>query len=237
MALSQQGFAERDIAEELGVSRTTVYNDLQKQRKSYAAPGRHPKHYEVVAHCDAAIQSGKTPSYQEVAAAVGIGGADPARGARQVRHIWDRERIEREAREDERIHPPMDWETIPGSQRQKLERATETIRKKMEKEFRTRLLAELDQYRAKLDSDFAAHKAAYDAQNTAINEMRNEERQRYKLGIEVARAKGLITPDEYTVIRSCLHPDSRVAVSDEKLAAAFRLFNDPRIKALLVKEK
>ena len=66
--------------------------------------------------------------------------------------------------------------------------------------------------------------------------MRDDERRRYQEGIEVYRAKGLITLDEYNVIRSCLHPDSRASVSDKKLAAAFRLFNDSRIKTLLVKK-
>lgn len=132
---------------------------------------------------------------------------------------------------------PLDWATIPGNQRDKLERAKTSIRKQLEREFRTRLLAEVDQYRAKLDADLTAYKAAYDKQNAAFNAVRDEERRRYQEGIEVHRAKGLIAPDDYNLIRSCLHPDSRASATDEKLAAAFRLFNDSRIKTLLVKEK
>ena len=98
------------------------------------------------------------------------------------------------------------------------------------------MLAELDQYRAKLDADWRAYKADYDRTNAAFNAMRDEERRRYQLGIEVHRAKGLIPAADYNLIRSCLHPDSRSSVTDEKLAAAFRLFNDERIKTLLVKE-
>ena len=129
------------------------------------------------------------------------------------------------------------WDTIPGNQQQKLERAKSSIRRGLEREFHTRLLQEIDQHRARLDADFAAHKAAYDKQNAAINAMRDEERRRYRQSIDVYRAKGLITPDEYNLIRSCLHPDSRASVTDEKLAAAFRVFNDSRIRTLLVKEK
>jgi hypothetical protein len=114
--------------------------------------------------------------------------------------------------------------------------AEATIRRGVEKELRAEMLAELDQHRAKLDADFATHKAAYDKQNAAVNALRDDERRRYREGIAVSRAKGIISPDEYSVIRSCLHPDSRASVSDEKLAAAFRLFNDSRIKTLLVKE-
>jgi len=131
---------------------------------------------------------------------------------------------------------PVDWNTIPGNQRAKLDRAKASIRREVEKEFRTRLLAEQDQYRAEYDANVAAYKAELDAASQRERAHRDEERRVYKLGIEVARAKGLITLDDYNVIRSCLHPDSRASVSEEKLAAAFRVFNDPRIRALLVKE-
>jgi hypothetical protein len=131
---------------------------------------------------------------------------------------------------------PIDWNTIPGNQRDKLERAKAFIRKQFEKEYRTRLLAEADQYRAECDANVAAYKAQLDARATAERARRDEEREIYKLGINVARAKGLITPDDYNVIRSCLHPDSRASASEAKLAKAFRLFNDPKVKILLVKE-
>ena len=52
---------------------------------------------------------------------------------------------------------------------------------------------------------------------------------------EEPSAGGQITKAQYNTILSCLHPDSRKAVSAQKLAAAFRLFDDPKIKALLVK--
>ncbi len=118
----------------------------------------------------------------------------------------------------------VDWDSLPPKVKDVIRRQ---VRREMEKE--------LDQHRAKLDADFAAHKAAYDAQNQRINAMRDEERRRYQQGIDVHRAKGLITLDEYNTIRSCLHPDSRTSVTDKKLAAAFRLFNESRIKTLLVK--
>ena len=98
------------------------------------------------------------------------------------------------------------------------------------------MLAELDQHKAKLNDEFARHKAEYDARNARINSMRDAERERYQIGIEVQRAKGLITVEEFNLVRSCLHPDSRNSVTDEKLAAAFRVLNDPKVKALLVKE-
>lgn len=130
---------------------------------------------------------------------------------------------------------PMAWSTIPGNQREKLDKAKASIRKELEKELRARLLAEAAEYRTECDANVAAFKAQLDAEAQRARAVRDEERQRYKEGIEVFRAKGLITPAEYSTIRSCLHPDSRKSVTDEKLAAAFRVFNDSRIKTLLVK--
>jgi hypothetical protein len=96
--------------------------------------------------------------------------------------------------------------------------------------------AKFDQYKAQCDDNVAAFKAKLESEAQQARALRDDERRRYQEGIEVYRAKGLITPSDYTTILSCLHPDSRNSVSDEKLAAAFRLFNDSRLKTLLVKE-
>jgi hypothetical protein len=196
-------------------------------KREPAVPKRDPRQDHI------AELSGQGLSRKEISEQTGV-------PERYVRHLDERDRIEQAAREDAAT---IAWDTIPGNQQVKLERAKVSIRKELEKEFRTRLLAELDQHRAKLDADFAAHKAAfaahkaaYDAQNARFKTLRDEERRRYQEGIEVQRAKGLITPDDYNIIRSCLHPDSRASVTEGKLAAAFRLFNDSRIKTLLVKE-
>jgi len=128
--------------------------------------------------------------------------------------------------------PAIDWASLPGTVAQKLEAARHRIRRELEAE----KLAEFDQYRAQCDANVAAHKAQLDADAQKQRVMRDEERRRYQLNIDAYRAKGLITPDEYNIIRSCLHPDSRASVSDKKLAEAFRVFNDSRIKTLLVKD-
>lgn len=205
-----------------------VIKSLPKSGRPRNPVGRKPSVAEqivpqVAAAMEAAAAAGVPFSRNKCAEELGVS-AMPVREAKA--------RIE-----GAQAETPVAWDSIPGNQQIKLERAKNSIRKELEKEFRTRLLAELDQHRAKLDQDFAAHQAAYDAQNARINTMRDDERRRYREGIEVYRAKGLITPDEYNAIRSCLHPDSRASASDEKLAAAFRLFNDTRIRTLLVKEK
>lgn len=137
----------------------------------------------------------------------------------------------------ERAAPPVAWDTIPHTSQVKLEQAKRGIRRELEREFRTRLMAAQDQYRAECDANVAAYKAQLDSTARALNMMRDDERRRLQMSIDVYKAKGLITSAEYDLIRSCLHPDSRLSVSDEKLAKAFRLFNDERIKTLLVKEK
>lgn len=47
--------------------------------------------------------------------------------------------------------------------------------------------------------------------------------------------KGIMTSADYDLIRSCLHPDSRLSVTDEKLATAFRTFN--ALELVLLDEK
>jgi hypothetical protein len=130
----------------------------------------------------------------------------------------------------------IDWASLPGNQREKLDRAKAFIRKQLERELRAEANAEAEQYRAQCDANVAAYKAQLDARAQSERARRDEERERYKTFLDAHRAKGLITPDEYRVIWSCLHPDSRASASDQKLAKAFRLFNNERVKALLVKE-
>jgi hypothetical protein len=182
---------------------------------------------EVAAKLDAAAREGTRLNVTETAAELGT-------STMPVREALLREEGRAEGRAEA---GPLAWDTIPGNQRDKLDRAKASIRRELEREFRARLLAEVDQYKAQCDANVAAYKAKLNVDAQRERAQRDEERKRYQLTIEVYRAKGLITPDEYNIIRSCLHPDSRGSVTDEKLAAAFRVFNDSRIRTLLVKEK
>jgi hypothetical protein len=220
--LRGQGMSQRPIADAVGVSQKTVDRDLDE-----------------LSHDDSVVLPNKV---------IGLDNKErPAHPAKP-----DVPRPKPKPVEPDSDAEPLDWDTIPGNfasdrppgnQQVKLDRAKAAIRRELERELR----AEAKQYRAqcdanvaackaKLDADLVTYKAQFDAQREVLNAMRDEERRRYQLGIEVDRAKGLITPDEYNVIRSCLHPDSRASATDEKLAAAFRLFSDSRIKILLVKE-
>lgn len=50
---------------------------------------------------------------------------------------------------------------------------------------------------------------------------------------EIARShRGVMTKAEYNTIVACLHPDSRLSVSDEKLADAFRILRSKAVPLL-----
>ena len=92
------------------------------------------------------------------------------------------------------------------------------------------------EYRAECDANVAAYKAALDAEYKRLYDVRNEDYRRYREVVEAQRARGVMSLRDYNTILSCLHPDSRKSASDEKLATAFQLLKDPRVKALLAKE-
>lgn len=48
----------------------------------------------------------------------------------------------------------------------------------------------------------------------------------------LAARNGILSRSDYDLIRSCLHPDSRLSVTDQKLANAFRVFNEAEIVLL-----
>jgi hypothetical protein len=50
-----------------------------------------------------------------------------------------------------------------------------------------------------------------------------------KARMVVEGRKGILTQRDYKLILSCLHPDGRLSASDEKLARAFRIFNEAEI--------
>jgi hypothetical protein len=132
--------------------------------------------------------------------------------------------------------PPVAYDSLPGKVAEKWDRCETTIRKKLEREFRTRLLFEAAQHKAKCDAALDEHKAALDAEYKRLYDVRKEDYRRFREMVEAQRANGLMSLRDYNTILSCLHPDSRVSVSNEKLAAAFRLFNDPKVKMLLARE-
>ncbi len=218
-------FAEQYPAEDKVAIAVATLDSWRQVKKSLSKPSGRQGNPARDAQIAELKEQGKTRD--EIAAAVGIAPRNVDNALRANRAA-DEARAETEAE-------TTDWSHLPGPQREKLEKAKASITKRMEKEFRTRLLAETDQYRAECDANVVAYKAKLDASAKAERAARDEERERYKLGIAAQRANGLITPSEYMTIIACLHPDN--SASTEKRAEAFRLFNDPKVKTLLVKER
>jgi hypothetical protein len=144
-------------------------------------------------------------SQQEIAEKTGV-------GKRQVRHIVEREHIEQEAKDEAVV---IDWETLPGPVAKKAETMRRQVRREFEAGFEPRVQAEV-QERLEVEIKF-------------MKRMQTESRR------VLESRKGIITRDDYDLIRSCLHPDSRESASDEKLAEAFRIFNEAEI--LFLNEK
>ena len=130
---------------------------------------------------------------------------------------------------------PIDTSGLSKTATKTLEAAKRSAIKQLEKDYAVKLLAEVDQLKAEAAQAVSDYKAKVEAEAKVEREERNQERERYKIGLASIRAKGVIALGDYKLIKSCLHPDSRASVSDEKLAAAFRIFNDPKIEMLLVK--
>ena len=121
----------------------------------------------------------------------------------------------------------LDWDSIPGNQREKLSHAKQAIRPEVERN--TPSSAEVDQYKTQTDRSLADYKAKLKAETDVGRARRDEERERYKAGIQAHRAEGLITPGRLQPHPVMPAPDGRNSVTDEK-ARAFRTFNDQKVK-------
>jgi hypothetical protein len=106
--------------------------------------------------------------------------------------------------------PPIDWASLPGTAAKKAETMRRQIRRELEAEFEPRVQAEVE---ARVGAANKRMREMYDA----IQRFHSAER------------TGILTRADYDLIRSCLHPDSRASASDQKLAKAFRVFNEAKI--------
>jgi hypothetical protein len=120
----------------------------------------------------------------------------------------EREHIEQEAK-DEAV--TIDWASLPGTAAKKAETMRRQIRRELEAEFWRRVSA--------------AVQSQIGAADREIRAMHN----RIEC-FEFAQRNGALTHEQYNLIRSCLHPDSRASASEAKLTRAFRVFTEANIK-------
>lgn len=156
-------------------------------------------------HDDVVELSGQGKTRPQIAEEVGI-------SEESVRRSLEREYIEQKAREEATV---VDWATVTGKAKDREAILRRTIRRELEAEFEPRVQAEVRRRVAAVtDQAEQMHNAARRVLDTR---------------------DGVITRSEYDLIRSCLHPDSRLSATNEKLAKAFRVFNEAEI--LLLNEK
>jgi hypothetical protein len=104
------------------------------------------------------------------------------------------------------------WDQLPEKPKEREAQMRRAIRKEIEREIEPRVQAEISRRTELIWNE--AKRIEADARRV------------------LNARKGIFTKAEYAVIRACLHPDSRLALSDQKLAEAFRAFNEATINLL-----
>lgn len=211
----EHGYTMEQIAKLLGVVKSTVSKDLSRSeivsdgnnskpaktatnpkgagrprtKKLDVAPKRSDHAPRVIGLHD----SGAT--IPEIAQQTGV-------GKRQVRHIVEREKIERE------VAPVISVADLSLTAQQKLDGAINQEKKKLEQRFEARVAAEVDQ-RVRTYME-------------AMSEELAKEREEHK---RVMNARdGFMTKETYRNIRNCLHPDRAMhpeRFTDPKLQALY----------------
>jgi transposase len=213
----KQGFTQGQIAKQLGVSQQTISNDLEglpetgkPQRPKGGRPlGKKrdkPKPRQTDAVETAIIARAEAgEASTTIAADIGLDG-------RAVRHVIERERIRDEARADPEITPDM----LSKSAQEKLDAAIRQHQRRLDLAFEKRVL---DEVRKRLDQIvLPSWQARLDDAERVLK-----------------RRSGIMDKNTFNTIRRALHPDSRNAVSDKKLAEAFDAFMG--LEKLLLDEK
>lgn len=181
-----------------------------KPRTAKGPPPKHPRHDEVISLAVDEL------SRQEIADEINRrhGPSDPPFTARTVRRIEEDHR--KLASSNDAVI--IDFSALTGKAKEKEEKMRRQIRRELEAEIEAHVQARVKSEQEVLHNVSRQVQRTYDESRRILN----------------AR-KGIMSRDDFDLIRSCLHPDSRLSATDEKLAAAFRIFNEADI--LLLDEK
>lgn len=199
------------IADALGISQQQVSKDLaglQLGSKPARPKGGRPKgNRKPAPRHDMArdivrplVEAGETVSRERLAAEHGL-----TRGAIQRAEIAER------ARQETLANPYIDPATLTPSARAKLEAATRQMQRRLQGEFESVVAERLAE-----------------ALGDLILSRYGELKRLYE-GVLNRRARGVMKADEYRLIASVLHPDSRNATSPDRLAKAFAAFQRHRL--------
>jgi IS30 family transposase len=214
------------IAEALGVSKATISGDLRncstieqfKPAKSDTNPKGAGRPKGRTTGPQPQRRKNTPTTEQHIASMVLDGGKsyDEAKNAAGVSaQVVIKSVAREEGRREAQADPVIDPATLPKTAQAKLAAAERQQRKRLDIEFQQRVT---DRVQQALGDILAALKAR-EAQARLVMRTR----------------KGIMQREIYRLILSCLHPDSRANVSNEKLAEAFQAFR--KLELLLVAEK
>jgi len=203
------------IAEALGVTQRTISEDLrglEVPSKPSRAKGGRPKgstkprmNESIIAEMAAAMVLDQGKTYYEAERQLGVSNT-------VIRSAVAREEGRREVRNNPPIITPED---LSFTARQKFEASIRQYRRQLEAEFEQRVLAEANS-RTK---QWLEHHMDMQRQYEAVIKAR----------------PGFMSKATYELIRRCLHPDSRAAITDRVLQDAFAAWT--KLKLVLVAEK
>ena len=208
-ALYESGMTtQRQIAEKLKVDQKTISRDFadlgimpKSKRGRPKGAGRHRSSKRKTDAVETKIiaLSDEGMSSNEIGAEVGIDG-------RAVRHVIEREDIQRKAKVEPEITPA----DLAMTAQEKLAAAIRQHQRKVDLDFERRVQAE---YVARVQKQFPK-----------LEEMQRQASETKSLYDELMRKqKKIMSVADLTFVLSCLHPDSRTSVSEDKLKRAFQL--------------
>jgi orotate phosphoribosyltransferase-like protein len=211
MELHQNGMTERAIAKKIGVSRSTVFNDINaaKKRAKQDDPTLHiliDKMWDADGDMMPTGAAISERALNDLGMSISVDTAERAR-------IVVKTRREESAREKDVV---IDWTTLPGTMKDKLEKMRRQVRRELEAEFESHVVAEVQH---RLDG--------------AIKAIERRERSAARV---LEGRNGIFTFAQYRLLKACLHPDGRDSVSPERLSEAFRLLNEADILLMNNKE-
>jgi hypothetical protein len=123
-------------------------------------------------------------------------------GQRQVRHVVEREKVKRQAQ----ANPNVDAATLSMTAQQRLDAAIRQHKRELDIEYEVRMRAEIQKHLREVVLPSWEEKVEHAERVLKSNRW------------------GVFSRDEYRMILSCLHPDSRGSVSDKRLREAFEAF-------------
>jgi hypothetical protein len=214
--------SDRVIADELGVGNATVsrarrrsatVSDDTVEKKRVGKDGktrRQPQRKTSPDKLKAALQSRQQGATQDEAAkSAGLKSVQPVKMA----EAYEQGRVE--LLEELGVDP----ETLSLTAQAKLRVAKERLERQLRAEHAARLRGVDEEVRLRVVAEGKDYLARIKEREAEANKTKKLYREWFNQG------KKVLTIDEFNLVRSCLHPDTRKSLTPEKLESAFVVFN------------